>query len=195
MSDAEDEDMMMDDEELPDEEDEGDEDGGGETSVENEYYEAKGLIEDDVKEAIKAFEKVVTLETKRGDWGFKALKKLTKLYFQTNQPKKVAEKFGKFMDYCSVVTANVSEKGINSVLDAIGAGTNLLLTEELYIIALNQLQKSNNERVWFRLQLKLGKLLFDHDEHSKLAKILQVLHKSCQDETGQDDQKKRKSIS
>jgi len=193
MSDEEDVDMMYDEEELPDEEDgEGGDDGEeGETSVENEYYEAKGMVEDDVKEGIKGFEKVISMEGKKGDWGFKALKKLTKLYFKANQPKKVVEKFGKFMDYCTVVTANVSEKGINGVLDDIGAGKDLNLTEELYTVALNQLQKSNNERVWFRLQLKLGKLLYDHDEHAKLARILQVLHKSCQDPaTGQDDQKK-----
>jgi len=38
--------------------------------------------------------------------------------------------------------------------------------------------------------LKLGKLLYEHDEHAKLARVLKELHASCQDEKGEDDQKK-----
>jgi len=55
---------------------------------------------------------------------------------------------------------------------------------------LDYLKSTNNERVWFRTNLKLGKLLYDHDEHAKLAKILKELHKSCQNEQGEDDPKK-----
>jgi COP9 signalosome complex subunit 2 len=38
--------------------------------------------------------------------------------------------------------------------------------------------------------LKLGKLLFDAGEFAKLGKILRELHKSCENESGEDDQKK-----
>jgi COP9 signalosome complex subunit 2 len=60
--------------------------------------------------------------------------------------------------------------------------------------------------VWFRTNLKFGKLLYDRDEHNKLAKVflalvcqvvdtetpkvLHELHKSCQTESGEDDPKK-----
>jgi COP9 signalosome complex subunit 2 len=41
------------------------------------------MIEDDVDAAIEGFENVVELEGKeKGEWGFKALKKLIKLYFK-----------------------------------------------------------------------------------------------------------------
>jgi hypothetical protein len=40
------------------------------------------LVEEDIEGAIKGFEKVLSLEKEKGDWGFKALKKLIKLYFQ-----------------------------------------------------------------------------------------------------------------
>eukprot|EP01118_Nematostelium_gracile_P003471 TRINITY_DN14040_c0_g1_i1.p1 TRINITY_DN14040_c0_g1~~TRINITY_DN14040_c0_g1_i1.p1 ORF type:complete len:445 (-),score=164.00 TRINITY_DN14040_c0_g1_i1:39-1373(-) len=189
MSDEDDMDMMYDDEEVG-EEGEG-EGGEGGAEIENEYYNAKGMIEEDIKEAIKGFEKVVTLEKEKGEWGFKSLKKLTKLYFQENNHKKVCEKLKLLMDYTkSAVTANYSEKGLNSVLDVISQGKDINHIEELFSIVLFALKEQKNERVWFRTNLKLGKLLFDADEFAKLAKILKELHKSCENEAGEDDQKK-----
>jgi COP9 signalosome complex subunit 2 len=131
------------------------------------------------------------METEKGEWGFKALQKLTKLYFQQNNGRKVIEKFRSLMDYTkSAVTSNYSEKGINSVLDAVSLGKDIGLTEELFTVALHALKEQKNERVWFRTNLKLGKLLFDADEFQKLAKILKELHRSCENEAGEDDQKK-----
>ena len=148
------------------------------------------MIDEDLDEAISGFEKVLTMEKEKGEWGFKSLKKLTKLYHKKNNNKKVVEKFGQFMEYSKYVTSNYSEKGLNSILDGIGGGKDLGLTEELYQICLNHLKTTNNERVWFRTNLKLGKLLYDHEEHGKLAKVLKELHKSCQNEKGEDDVKK-----
>jgi len=195
MSEDEDMDMMYDEDEdmnQEEEEGEGEGEGGAEVEIENRYYNAKGMIEDDIKEAIKGFEEVVTTEKEKGEWGFKSLKKLTKLYHKVANNKKVVDKFKQLMDYTKFVTSNYSEKGINSVLDDMGvsAGKDLGLVEEVYVIALNSLKAAGNERVWFRTNLKLGKLLFDADEHAKLAKILKELHKSCQNEKGEDDQKK-----
>jgi len=95
------------------------------------------------------------------------------------------------MDYTkSAVTSNYSEKGINAILDVVSIGKDISLTEELFNIALAALKEQKNERVWFRTNLKLGKLLFDADEFNKLAKILRELHRSCENEEGEDDQKK-----
>jgi len=90
----------------------------------------------------------------------------------------------------SAVTNNVMEKGLNSILDLVGAGSDIELSEKLYGIASDWLLKQKNERVWFRTNLKLAKVLYDREEYSKLEKTLTTLHKSCQDEKGQDDQKK-----
>jgi len=168
------------------------EEEGGEHEIENEYYNAKGALDDDIAEAIKGFEKVVTMEKgEKGEWGFKALKKLTKLYFKESNAAKVTEKFTAFIDYSkSAVGANVSEKGLNSVLDTISTSKDLGLIEMVYNIALHSMKSQGNERVWFRTNLKLGKLLFDADEHTKLSKILKDLHKSCQLSNGEDDPKK-----
>jgi COP9 signalosome complex subunit 2 len=138
-------DMMYEDDELPEDEEEDEEEEEG-VEIENEYYNAKGMVEEDLETAIEGFEKVVELEEEKGEWGFKALKKLVKLYFQKGNNKKVAERFKKFMEYTkSAVTNNYSEKGINSILDTVGAGKDLILTEEIYNLALSSLKQYNNE--------------------------------------------------
>lgn len=122
------------------------------------------------------------MEEEKGEWGFKALKKLTKLYMRKGEGKKVSEKFKQFMEYTkSAVTSNYSEKGINSILDSASLGKDNALTEELFQIAVNALHQQKNEvknlfylilqRVWFRTNLKLGKFLFDHGEFPKLARV------------------------
>jgi len=148
-------------------------------------------LEDDLPAAIESFEQVVELDEEKSDWGFKALKKLIKLYVGQNNHKKAVDRFKKFMEYTkSAVSSNMSEKGLNSVLDVVSTNKNPTETEEMYSVALQALKKFNNERVWFRTNLKLGKLLFDNNEFGKLAKILRELLASCQNEAGEDDPKK-----
>eukprot|EP01116_Phalansterium_solitarium_P023947 TRINITY_DN8626_c0_g1_i1.p1 TRINITY_DN8626_c0_g1~~TRINITY_DN8626_c0_g1_i1.p1 ORF type:complete len:444 (-),score=75.61 TRINITY_DN8626_c0_g1_i1:111-1442(-) len=183
-------DMMYDDEDYEDNQDD-EEEGNEGVAIENEYYNSKGLIEDDLDTAIEGYERVVDMDTNKGEWGFKALKKLVKLYFKKGNNKKVLQKFKQFMD-CSktAVTSNYAEKGLNAILDRISTGKDLQLTEDLYAIAIQALLEQKNERIWFRTSLKLGKLLFDHESYVKLAKILNELHRSCQNDKGEDDQKK-----
>lgn len=59
-------------------------DSGSEPDVqlENQYYAAKGLKSDgDLKGALESFQRVIELETDKGDWGFKALKQMVKITF------------------------------------------------------------------------------------------------------------------
>ncbi|PRP82771.1 proteasome component region PCI domain-containing protein [Planoprotostelium fungivorum] len=180
--------MMYEDDDLPDDDEDGE---GGVVEIENEYYTAKGLLEDDLEAAIESFERVIELEEEKSEWGFKALKKLIKLYFNKGNHKKAVDRLKKLMEYTkSAISANVSEKGLNSILDVISVDKNLSNVEEMYSVALQALQKFHNERVWFRTNLRLGKLLFDHNEYGKLSKILKELLASCQNEAGEDDPKK-----
>ncbi len=59
-------------------------DSGSEPDVqlENEYYAAKVKKQDgDVAGALEGFHKVLSMETAKGDWGFKALKQMVKVTF------------------------------------------------------------------------------------------------------------------
>ena len=64
-----------------------DDDGSdeGEVDLENKYYEAKELKEDDVDAAIRAFQSLLDKEEVKGEWGFKALKQMMKLHFRRDE--------------------------------------------------------------------------------------------------------------
>jgi len=161
-----------------------------EVEIENLYSNAKAIMDEEPKEAIKGFEKMLELEKQKGDWGFKALKQLTLVYFKLGDSKKVLDKFKKFMEHAkSFVTPNYAEKGINSILDHICSGKNIELTENMFHTALESLAKGH-ERVWFRTNLKLGKFLYDNNEYGKLPKVLLESYNSCKNEKGDDDQRK-----
>eukprot|EP00184_Porphyridium_aerugineum_P002586 CAMPEP_0184708474 /NCGR_PEP_ID=MMETSP0313-20130426/37796_1 /TAXON_ID=2792 /ORGANISM="Porphyridium aerugineum, Strain SAG 1380-2" /LENGTH=437 /DNA_ID=CAMNT_0027170063 /DNA_START=84 /DNA_END=1397 /DNA_ORIENTATION=+ len=172
--------------EYSDEEEEEDD-----VDIENQYYNAKALLETDLDEALSAFEQVVQMETEKGEWGFKALKQIVKLQFRQGQFDQVLNRYKEMLTYIrSAVTRNYSEKSINSILEFVSSSQNMDVLEKLYETTLQALEESKNERLWFKTNLKLGKLLFDTGEYVRLGKVLRDLHKSCQKEDGTDDLKK-----
>jgi COP9 signalosome complex subunit 2 len=96
----------------------------------------------------------------------------------------------------SAVTRNYSEKVINKVLDLVSApgameeARQMELLHNFYETTLRALQEAKNERLWFKTNLKLGKLWYDRAEYTRLQRILKELHKSCQEPDGSDDPKK-----
>ena len=61
------------------------------------------------------------------------------------------------------------------------------LLQIFYEATLKALQEAKNDRLWFKTNLKLGKLWFDREEYGRLQRILKELNKSCQGEDGADD--------
>ena len=98
----------------------------------------------------------------------------------------------------SAVVRNYSERSINSILDYISTSKQVSrdvschvfyiyfyflkmdLLQNFYETTLLALKETKNDRLWFKTKLKLGKLYFDNEEYTKLAKVLKELHKSCQ---------------
>jgi hypothetical protein len=62
--------------------------------------------------------------------------------------------------------------------------------QEFYETTLKALQEAKNDRLWFKTNLKLGKLWFDMQEYGRLQRIIRELHRSCQNDDGSDDLKK-----
>jgi COP9 signalosome complex subunit 2 len=72
----------------------------------------------------------------------------------------------------TAVTRNASEKAINSILDYVSSHAQQQdLLQEFYEITLAALQEAKNERLWFKTNLKLGKLMFQSGQYGKLAKV------------------------
>ncbi|CDZ96801.1 COP9 signalosome, subunit CSN2 [Phaffia rhodozyma] len=183
MDDAADEDYDLDydddDDDVEDEED---------IDVENMYYQAKGQVEDDPEEALSTFREIVEQEEEKGDWGFKALKQMTKLLYCTlDRPEDALETYTELLAYTkSAVTRNYSEKSINNILEYVGGEgkgqgvqTNLQTLEKFYEVTKKSLEESKNERLSVKANLKLAKLWLERKEWDRMKLVLTDLHAFC----------------
>lgn len=190
MSDMDD-DFMCDDEEEYDLEYSEDSASEPDVDLENQYYNSKALKEDNPKGSLESFQKVLDLESDKGEWGFKALKQMIKINFKLGHYEEMMTRYQQLLTYIkSAVTRNHSEKSINSILDYISTSKQMELLQNFYETTLEALKDAKNDRLWFKTNTKLGKLYFDRGEFTKLAKILKQLHQSCQTDEGEDDLKK-----
>ncbi|XP_003382930.1 PREDICTED: COP9 signalosome complex subunit 2-like [Amphimedon queenslandica] len=159
--------------------------------LENQYYNSKALKEDEPEAALSSFAQVLELEEEKGEWGFKALKQMMKLHFRLRQNNEMMNCYKKLLTYMrGAVTRNYSEKSINSILDYISTSEQADLLQDFYEATLEALKDARNDRLWFKTNVKLGKLCFDQGEFNKLTRIIKQLHLSCQTAEGEDDVKK-----
>jgi len=172
-----------------------DEDQGGDVDIENKYYNAKQMKASDPEDAIDEFLGVPTLESEKGDWGFKGLKQAIKLEFKLGRYEKAVEHYQELLTYVkSAVTRNYSEKSINNMLDYIEKGSEdpkaMECMEEFYSQTLQSFQSTNNERLWLKTNIKLAKLFSDRKDYNAVSKKVRELHKTCEREDGTDDPSK-----
>ena len=158
--------------------------------IENAFYEGDDLKDDDPKKAIELFEKVVDLETKRGEtvkWRFKALQHLVTIHFALGNYEQMADRYRGMLDFMAAVTRNECTDAINAILDTLTAATDARVLSEMYEITLLALKGSNNERLWFNTNHKLAKLYLDGNKIPEVERLIAVLKQSCQRPDGSDD--------
>lgn len=62
--------------------------------------------------------------------------------------------------------------------------------QSFYENTLKALERTRNDRLWFKTQLKLCNLWFKRGEYGRMGRILKELHRSCEREDGSEDPKK-----
>lgn len=88
---------MSDDEDIADQDfdyDNDDNEDEPEDDLENQYYFSEALIDDDPSAALESFQNVLSLEKKsgtKGDWGFKSLDQMTKIYLKKKNYEKMLD--------------------------------------------------------------------------------------------------------
>jgi len=142
-------------------EEEGNDEADG-VDVENMYYKAKSKKEEAPEEALKEFRAIIDQEEEKGDWGFKALKQMTKLLFLgLHKPNDALKTYIELLTYTkSAVTRNYSEKSINGILDYVGGGkggvVEVDVLEKFYQATRKALLEAKNERLSVKNNLKLA---------------------------------------
>jgi len=165
--------------------------------VENMYYKAKSKKEEAPEEALKEFRVIINQEEEKGDWGFKALKQMTKLLFLGLQrPNDALKTYVELLTYTkSAVTRNYSEKSINGILDYVGGGkggaVEVDVLEKFYQATRKALEEAKNERLSVKTNLKLAKLWLDRKEYVRLSKLIRDLHNATTSNNEIDDQSQR----
>ncbi|BGO90593.1 hypothetical protein NBRC10512_002639 [Rhodotorula toruloides] len=179
-----DDEFMMDEDEDYGFEYEGSDNEDDVVDVENEYYTAKSQ-RDTPDVALASFQKIMQDESDRndqGEFGFKALKQMTKLTFRLGRYDEALAHYKTLLTYTKkAVTRNVAEKAINRVLDYVSAeeGIGLDKMQEFYEVTMKALEEQKNERLSTKTNLKLAKLWLDRHEYARLNKILRELHAQC----------------
>lgn len=161
--------------------------------LENNYYNAKGLKEEDIELAITHFQNIVNDDNNiKGVWGFRSLKQLIKIKFSKREDKEVLELFQQLLKWLdsNQITRNHADKSINNMLDLLSTTQNTTFLEKLYDAALSSISQESNSRVWTKTNLKLAELLLQHEEYEKLSRILQKLYASCINNDGSNNQTK-----
>ena len=70
--------------------------------IENQYYNAKGLVESgNTDGALAGFNAVVTSEQDKGEWGFKSLKQVVKIHFKNGDKSQMMSNYRTLLSYVS----------------------------------------------------------------------------------------------
>ncbi|XP_014246048.1 COP9 signalosome complex subunit 2-like [Cimex lectularius] len=156
--------------------------------LENQYYNSKAL-KGEPNLALGSFLKVVELEgDKKTEWGFKALKQVIKLLFKLGKYEDMISNYKRLLEYIkTTVSKNHSEKSINAILDYISSSNDMGLLQKFYEMTLEALKETKNNRLWFKIFTKLGKLYYEMGEFKKLPAIIKQLKQACQKDDGDDD--------
>ena len=123
--------------------------------IENAFYEGDDCRTDDPSKACEMFEKVVTLESERGDevkWRFKALEHLVVLKFKLGDFGSMVAHYRSMLQHAPTVTRNECGDGVNNVLEAIsdresGVVADAGVLRQMYEITFEALRAANNERL------------------------------------------------
>ncbi len=103
-------------------------------AMENEYYNAKGLKDSDINEALEKFENVIRMEKDKNNsedtndvqWTFKALKQSMKIRLRSNQYDEAKEVYERLLQCITDpqnegVSPHAVEKGVNGMLERLSA--------------------------------------------------------------------------
>ena len=170
--------------------------------VENAFYEACDLRDDNKNDAVDLFKKVVHLDTElegRGEqvqWRFKALHNLVTLYCELQDYTAMLSSYRAMLTDMQLATRNECTEAIDSCLDSAASATDEKIVEQAYEMSMTALKENKYDRQWLTTQIKLAKLHLKKEENQrvKVETIITDLLTSCRDDEGNDDMSKASTL-
>lgn len=165
--------------------------------LENTFYEAEDFRQrGQLDEAMTYYERVVALESggesDSSRWSFPAYEQLVKLCAAAKRWDDMVANYRHMLAHLATVTRNESTAAVSSVLDVVSAAAAAAAesdasdksalaeyTSQMYELTLERLKDANNERLWFGMKIKLGKLFLDMRAFAPLEAMLSELYVYC----------------
>ncbi|KAI0989550.1 hypothetical protein GJ496_005208 [Pomphorhynchus laevis] len=161
--------------------------------LENQYYNAKSLKHENPVLSLESFMNIAGSSDKKCEWGFKALKQILKILYGQKSDHQMINTYKQLLKYGQPITPYYMDKSLSSILDYISTSCSdpnrHYLLENIYRLTIDSIDNDvfKNERLWFKANLKLGKLYFEQENFDKVEKIIVALRQSCTDSNGLDD--------
>ncbi len=170
--------------EWPDDDPNDQEMAGPEVELQNTFYTAEDLKRTKPREALEMFESVLllaeSLDSAETKFRFSALQNIVVLSAQLAELDNLLEKQRLLLKMVSKVSREELADAVNAVLDAVAQYLQgqPAVQSEIYKLTLDVL-KSNNERLWFTICLRLARIYLDLAQYEQLDSLLQDLKDSC----------------
>lgn len=134
---------------------------------ENLYYHAKGLKDDSIEQADKAFHELIANSDLAEDieWIFKSYKQLAKISYQQQRWEQVLQYIGILVGFLSKLSGNYAEDSINKLLLRYSASKDTAFVSEMYDVIVSSLEDScvsgmSAHRLWLKINMnRLNNLL------------------------------------
>lgn len=169
--------------EWPDDDPNNEEVQGPEIELQNTFYTAEDLKRNKPDEALEMFETVVMLAESLDDevkFRFQSLQNIVVLSAQLGRLDNMLNKQSLLLKMVNKVAREDLSDAVNAVLDAVAhyLSASPEVQSKMYKMTLDVL-KSNNERLWFTICLRLAKIYMDLGNFDLLDALLTDLKESC----------------
>jgi len=156
---------------------------GSDVEIENNFYEAEGMMKDNPSEALERFETVVDMEANRDEapYSFNSHKFIIILAASLGHYDKMLKSQRLLMKMTDKVSRNEVGEAINRILDLVETQLQEKAPEkakEMYMLILEKL-KTYNERLWFTTSLRLARMYLDAKQFAPLEQMLTDLKTAC----------------
>eukprot|EP01059_Diplonema_ambulator_P036438 TRINITY_DN9072_c0_g1_i1.p1 TRINITY_DN9072_c0_g1~~TRINITY_DN9072_c0_g1_i1.p1 ORF type:complete len:326 (+),score=143.96 TRINITY_DN9072_c0_g1_i1:28-978(+) len=154
----------------------------GDDGLEGMYYDAKDKIDDDPEAAVDGFRQVVEADEAKVKWGWKAMKRLVKVYFNLKRYDEMVAVYKDLLYYeFDGRTRNDTEKAISKLLDYTSTSASpLSAVSAMYDVTTEYVSTGvRNEKLWFTIKMKSSQALLESKEYDKCMKALEELKDWC----------------
>jgi COP9 signalosome complex subunit 2 len=162
--------------------------------IENSFYEAEDLKNENPVQAAELFTKVVQLESQNDGeikYRFKSLQYLVTINYKLGKLQDMLMRYKDMLAIMSQVTPNERTEAINAILDVLAnMSTGGTIVSEMYEITLGSLKGANNERLWFQTNQKLAQTYIASANYDDAERVISEMKASCQLVNGRDDPSK-----